>query len=257
MKKVLRVIEDNAHSGAMNMAIDEAILSSVSMKGNFPTLRFYFWNPACLSLGFNQSSKDINFMELKNTGTDIVRRPTGGRAVLHSEELTYSLCMPANGTNLLSVNESCRTIHTMIANALQQTGIQAEFAGRSSQSYNKNPVCFDTPSYSELIYNGKKIIGSAQVRKNGTLLQHGSLPLGEYNENINRFFNTPCASALKNYSFPLKKENMASLIAEIISAVAQQMELKPLTLTLNAEEKKEADRLFNDKYSIDSWTFRK
>lgn len=166
--------------GQMNMAIDEAILL-VSVKNHgLPTLRLYSWEPGCLSLGYAQPCSDIDEQALATNGWDLVRRPTGGKAILHIDEITYSItsCLdnPAVTGDIL---QSYRHLSRGLLKALEILGVSAnadkEYGTPVSQQ--NRPVCFETPSNYEITVSGKKLIGSAQSRKMGGVLQHGTLPL--------------------------------------------------------------------------------
>ncbi|MEJ2446544.1 MAG: lipoate--protein ligase family protein, partial [Anaerolineales bacterium] len=144
-----------------------------------PTLRLYSWDPACLSLGYSQPAADVDQNRLAERGWDLVRRPTGGRAILHTDELTYSIIGPKTDPRLKgSLMDSYRRISQALFNALQELGLPVKIHQGKNPLANHQPVCFENPSDFEITVEGKKIIGSAQARKKGAILQHGSLPLG-------------------------------------------------------------------------------
>jgi lipoate-protein ligase A len=162
------------------MAVDEAILESVHRGDSLPTLRLYAWTPACLSLGHAQPYADVDLARLRERGWEVVRRVTGGRAILHTDELTYSIAGPADNPILVgSVLESYSRLAKALLRAVHDLGLPVEMKeGKADASGNTNPVCFEVPSTYEITVNGKKLIGSAQARKKEGVLQHGSLPLG-------------------------------------------------------------------------------
>jgi lipoyl(octanoyl) transferase len=165
--------------GAWNMALDEAILEACGHGDSLPTLRLYAWQPACLSLGYAQSISDVDISKLHTNGWDLVRRPTGGRAVLHTDELTYSVIGPPNEPHLAgTVLEAYNRLAAALVEALRLLSLPVEVQGRLN-AINKtpNPVCFEVPSTYEITVNGKKLVGSAQARRKEGVLQHGSLPL--------------------------------------------------------------------------------
>ena len=166
-------------NGAWNMAVDEAILEATGRRENLPTLRLYAWTPACLSLGYAQPIQDVDLAELELRGWDLVRRPTGGRAVLHVDELTYSVSGPVDEPRLEgTVLDSYSRVAAALLKALHELGLPVEVQGPKNQERGVvNPVCFQTPSTYEITLDGKKLIGSAQVRRRESMLQHGSLPL--------------------------------------------------------------------------------
>ena len=177
---IFRLIKDEPATGAWNMAVDEAIFESVSRGESLPTVRFYAWEPACLSLGYSQSAGDVDESRLKSKGWHWVRRLTGGKAILHVDEITYSIVAPINhelvaGTLL----ESYMRIASGLLEALKLLGIKGELNENASlvNSRQTGPICFEVPSAYEITVQGKKILGSAQSRRANAVLQHGTLPL--------------------------------------------------------------------------------
>ena len=185
MKAKWRFIDSNNRSPYYNMALDEALLEWHSKGEIPPTIRFYGWNPPTLSIGyFQKAEKEINFDKVKELGLGFVRRPTGGRGVLHDEELTYSVIVSEEYPNMpKTVTEAYRVISEGLLEGFRSLGLEAYFAiPRSEEEKNslKNPrssVCFDAPSWYELVVEGRKIAGSAQTRQKGVILQHGSILL--------------------------------------------------------------------------------
>jgi lipoate-protein ligase A len=161
------------------MAVDEAIAEHVGAGQVPPTLRFYAWKPACLSLGYAQPISDVDYERLRLQGWDVVRRLTGGRAILHVDELTYSVTAPLDEPCVKGgVIESYRRLSQGLLSGLQDLGalVHAERTDRTSRGAH-GPVCFEVPSDYEITAQGKKLLGSAQTRRFGTVLQHGALPL--------------------------------------------------------------------------------
>jgi lipoate-protein ligase A len=161
------------------MALDESMLEHIQRGDSLPTFRLYAWNPACLSLGHAQPHADVDSARLRAHGWEVVRRLTGGRAILHTDELTYSVTAPAADPRVAgSVLESYNRLAQALLRAVRDLGLPVEMkehAGAAGPSL--NPVCFEAPSTYEITVNGKKLIGSAQARKREGVLQHGSLPL--------------------------------------------------------------------------------
>lgn len=169
-----RLIYDCPTCGPRNMAVDEAILRAGFDQ---PTLRLYAWEPFCLSLGYGQRAADVDRERLAAQGWDMVRRPTGGRAILHGDELTYSLMLPAkHPIGRGGVVDSYRRISRALIAGLERLGASPE-AGESAGKGRSGAVCFETPSHYEITAQGRKVVGSAQVRREYGILQHGSLPL--------------------------------------------------------------------------------
>lgn len=165
--------------GPLNMAIDQAIMEAVAQGRVPPTLRFFAWTPPCLSLGYTQPVADVDRDRLAGRGWDLVRRMTGGRAILHTDELTYSVALPAVDPVVAGgVVESYRRLSAALVAGLHSLGVAPE-ADRRADGHNaaNGPVCFEIPSHYEITVEGCKLIGSAQVRKFGAVLQHGTLPL--------------------------------------------------------------------------------
>jgi lipoate-protein ligase A len=181
MKHLWRLLTTPPARGAWNMAVDEAILESSGRGDSNPTLRLYAWTPACLSLGVAQPYADVDASRLHSRGWEAVRRITGGRAILHTDELTYSVAGPADNPILAgSVLESYNRLAKALLRAVQELGMSVEMkedVGQVANLSRANPVCFEVPSTYEITVNGKKLIGSAQARRRDGVLQHGSLPL--------------------------------------------------------------------------------
>lgn len=176
---VWRLLDTGWQDGASNMAIDEAILRAVASGHSPPTLRFYGWDPPCLSLGYAQSWDVVNRATCERHGWGVVRRPTGGRAILHIDELTYSVCAPESEPRVEGgILTSYRRLSDALAAGLARLGLRpARAPGQGSEANGGGPACFDAPSNFEITIGGRKLIGSAQARKQGVVLQHGTLPL--------------------------------------------------------------------------------
>jgi lipoate-protein ligase A len=140
----------------------------------------FAWEPACLSLGYAQAAADVDSQRLAAHGWHMVRRLTGGRAILHTDELTYSIALPLSHPLMAgSIVVSYRRLSAALMAALERLGLTAR-ADKRTDPANKSgvgPVCFEVPSDYEITANGKKLIGSAQVRRQNAGLQHGTLPL--------------------------------------------------------------------------------
>jgi lipoyl(octanoyl) transferase len=162
------------------MAVDEAILEAIGRGESPATLRLYAWEPPCLSLGYAQPLSDVDLPRLLALGWEVVRRPTGGRAVLHTDELTYAVIAPNDdprvaGTLLESYNRLAGALVKALDLLVLPVEVQEHAAVPATR--NANPVCFEVPSTYEITVGGKKLVGSAQARRKEGVLQHGSLPL--------------------------------------------------------------------------------
>jgi lipoyl(octanoyl) transferase len=185
MSETWNFISSGKCSPAFNMALDEALLEWHSAGKIGPTIRFYGWEPATLSIGYFQKvEKEINLDAVQKYGLGFVRRPTGGRGVLHEHELTYSVIVSENHPKMpRGVTESYRVISEGVLEGFKNLGLKAYFAipkTREEQDILKSPrsaVCFDAPSWYELVVEGRKVAGSAQTRQKNVILQHGSIIL--------------------------------------------------------------------------------
>ncbi|MHB9097813.1 MAG: lipoate--protein ligase family protein [Syntrophales bacterium] len=176
---VWRLLPFRKGDAAENMAVDEAIFRETIRNASPPTLRFYGWRAPAVSIGrFQDARTEINIEACRQLGIDLVRRPTGGKAVLHEQELTYTVT--AGGDSPLfppDILETYRIISSCIARGLAGCGIRAEMEanGRASADEPLGRSCFSAPSRYELLVAGRKICGSAQTRSRGVFLQHGAL----------------------------------------------------------------------------------
>jgi lipoate-protein ligase A len=162
------------------MAIDEAVLEETRGGRVPPTLRLYAWDPPCLSLGRAQPLEQVDIVRLHAAGWDWVRRPTGGRAILHTDELTYAVAGPMDHPDLGGGVLDCyQRLSRGLVRALELLGVKPDPpAGTpADEEGRRQPICFEVPSAYEITVGGRKLIGSAQVRRGGGVLQHGSLPL--------------------------------------------------------------------------------
>ena len=173
-----RLIKTEPANGAWNMAVDEAILEAVAARLAPATLRLYAWEPACLSLGRAQLFSDIDPSLIQFAGVDLVRRITGGRAILHADELTYSITAPSAEPRVAGdIPASYMHLSAGLLQALQLLGVNASNNHHAMQRAGAGAVCFEVPSQYEITFGERKLLGSAQVRRRNVVLQHGTLPL--------------------------------------------------------------------------------
>jgi lipoate-protein ligase A len=172
-----RLLETGAQSGAFNMTLDTVLLQHAANGQSPPTLRFFSWQPACLSLGYMQKADDDLLTRCRLLGLDVVKRPTGGLAVLHEKDLCYSVVAPLGiGPLPVRLQEANRKINSALQAGLRSLSIPAEVSVNIGSAGNVLACC-EAASLYEVTVRGQKIIGSAQLQKNGWLLQHGSLTL--------------------------------------------------------------------------------
>ncbi len=178
-----RLIRSGPLTGAMNMALDEALLEAVADGNSLPILRLYGWAPPAVSLGYFQRGKGVvNPRACRELGYDVVRRNTGGRAVLHHREATYAVISPEKSPLFPGgILENYRAIAGVLLEAFLSLGVEASLTP-ARERRGKGPgaqssACFTAPASYELSFRGCKVTGSAQKRQDGAFLQHGSIPV--------------------------------------------------------------------------------
>ena len=180
----LRVIVDGPRTGAVNMQRDAALLAAWR-PGDAPVLRLYRWQPYAVSYGFHQKPEDFDQAAIARLGYDLVRRPTGGRAILHAEELTYSVVGPSPSPLFGDTLHTCyMKINEALVAFLKDLGLDVEISGGEDRSEMRQAVCFKSAGQHEIRVQGRKIVGSAQRRTEGAFLQHGSLLVGPHHVNL-------------------------------------------------------------------------
>lgn len=254
------------------MAVDETLMESCAEGHSFPVLRLYAWEPPCLSLGQAQPIEDVDFQALTRQGWDLVRRPTGGRAILHTDELTYAVIAPASheimGGGLL---ESYMRISQFLLKALEYLAVPAVSQKEyplPAGSNPKGPVCFEVPSNYEITVNGKKLIGSAQFRRKESVLQHGSLPLYGDLTRITQALNHSSESSRLESARRLlerattleqaigRRMTWQETADAFIQAFAETFEVTWEILPLTSQEQERAAQLAREKYAHPAWTER-
>lgn len=252
------------------MAIDEAIATEVGAGRVPPTLRFYAWEPACLSLGYAQPIADVNLPRLRERGWDIVRRLTGGRAILHVDELTYSVAAPMDEPRVAGgVVESYRHLSAGLLAGLNRLGTAAQADRAAGEVHGfKGPVCFEVPSDYEITVKGRKLLGSAQTRRSDAVLQHGALPLRGDLARICDALVFPSEAARDDarqrvHARAITLEEalghgagMARVVGAIMAGFCEALNLTLEEAALTPEEQSNAEMLRAEKYSSDDWTFR-
>ena len=270
-RAVWRLIKTPPARGAWNMAVDEAILESTTQEINPPTLRLYAWDPPCLSLGYAQPVSDVDTAALQARGWEMVRRPTGGRAILHTDELTYSVCGPDRDPILAGdILSSYQRLSSAILAALQHIGLGVKALPKEKEETGAQPepICFEIPSNYEITIHGKKLVGSAQSRRIGGVLQHGTLPLTGDLTRITQALVFPDKAARKTAGERLL-QRAATIESSLGSAISWDqaaetfiagfetvlyLDLQPADLS--PEELARAEELVTEKYAHPDWNLR-
>ncbi len=261
-----RLIYDCPTPGPLNMAIDEALLGC-----EVPTLRLYAWSIPCLSLGYGQRARVADRERLNELNWDIVRRPTGGRAILHADELTYSLSLPVDHRVAAGgIVESYRRISGALLAGLARLGVTSQADLQSGNIDNTNAVCFETPSHYEITVDHKKLIGSAQIRRKQGILQHGSLPLAGSISRICDVLIYADADERKRAKedVALRATTLGEMLhpqiitwdeaaRAIIAGFEETFAIELCQSELSNQEKQEASRLHAEVYAHPDWTFRR
>ena len=276
MTETWNFINTGSQDPYYNMAMDEALLNFVSRGEIDPVIRFYTWNPATLSIGyFQRLQKEIDIEKVNENGFGLVRRQTGGRGVLHDKELTYSVIVPESHPNMPStITEAYRVISQGLLEGFKNLGFETYFAvPRSKEEREKlkqprSSVCFDAPSWYELVVEGRKIAGSAQTRQKGVILQHGSILQDiDIDELFDMFiFKNDRLKAKMKEAFVEKAVAINDIsdthitLSEMEKAFEEgfktglNIEFKPLELS---EQQLAEVKELEEKYRSDDWMFRK
>jgi len=240
------------------MAMDEAVFTGLEEGASVPLLRIYRWNPPTISIGYFQSPDDIDFEKCRREGIGVVRRMTGGRAVLHDEELTYSILFSEQDFHPFRKKEIFLFIARCLVDSLKSLGIASKVAEKTRGDL-RSANCFASPAQFEIesLEQGK-LIGSAQVIKNGVVLQHGAIPLTRSYSNISKYLTTDGKIA-KNIS-SLNQVSSTDVDASKLLAALGEGFGKHITLsegTLTERETRLTAKLATEKYGNDTWTFRR
>ncbi len=267
-----RLIHHPASPGDWNMAVDEALLEGIIAGQSAPSLRLYAWQPACLSLGQAQPAADVDRERLRERGWDLVRRPTGGRAILHIDELTYAVIAPVGEPRVQgTLLESYLKLSMALRGALAYLGldVSAREDAKASQSIrNQNPVCFEEPSNYEILFKGRKIVGSAQARRGNAFLQHGALPLSGDLARITQALAFPDELAQQAAAGKLlaRATTLETALGRVVAweeaalafrqGFSRALGIEFIESELNEAEQARAEVLRQEKYGADAWTLR-
>lgn len=224
------VLDTGFKTGKKNMDVD--IHLAESCKPNEAVLRFYRWNPYCISLGANQNINELNVAKAQQDEIDIVFRPTGGRAILHAEELTYSVVYPIYGsTSFRNIYHEINLAlikglinYNSVLSSLEMENIQPDFPNFYKEELSS--LCFAVPAKSEIKYAGKKLVGSAQKKMKHALLQHGSILCGDYHLKILDYLNS------SQEKIVFMKEELSNKTTDLFSILGRTIAYSRLTESL-------------------------
>lgn len=268
MSDAWRFIDSGTCSAAYNMAIDEAIATSVRKDKSPPTLRLYGWNMSSVSIGCFQKISDIDIEYCIENHVPIVRRSTGGRAILHNHELTYSFsAKTTQGLFSKGLIDSYIKITTALGSALLKIGLSPELKllretrNPSATRYSRSPLCFQSASFGEITINNKKVVGSAQKRWTDSLLQQGSIPFTIDKDELVRIFRLESTQEVKEAIMGLKDLfpdlNTNDLKNAIRISFEETFDTRLISSSPSREEVSPAQELEAQKYLSYQWTFKR
>lgn len=263
-----RLIPFSRFNAFENMAIDDAIFQHCQKGSIPPTLRFYSWQRDTVSLGYFQDAfREVNLDYCHGAHVDVVRRPTGGKAVLHENDLTYAVVARDDTPPFSSdIMETYRVISECLIGGLHRIGIDAYMMeeGRAHRAGTADAFCFSVPSQYELLVGGRKICGSAQVRGKGSFLQHGSILIDTDPAHIRSAIiiedrDTEDGLARLQSSVTSVHEHiadrfdLAALCEGISKTFEERLGVQLVTGDMTREEASLKERLLREKYTADSW----
>lgn len=268
MQETWGFIDTKHLDAATNMAIDECMINWLTTGEIPPTIRFYGWETPTLSVGKNQNvGRVIDLAAVSSYGFEFVRRLTGGSAVLHDNELTYSLVVEENHPNIpKSVTQAYYILAKGVLEGYRALGIDADFAipEREFQK-ERTAVCFEKSAYYEMIVDGKKISGNAQTRQKGVLMQHGSIPMSMDETALFDMFNfrTDRMRERQRNSFRDKAISINDITNKIhtysmlkdafYKGFQKGLNIKLEPISLSHKQWEEINEMKAEKYSQDEW----
>ena len=260
-----RLLRMGASGGPTNMAVDEAL---AGLSPDRATLRFYTWDAPALSIGYFQRIAEIDLAACHQLGVTLVRRPTGGRAVLHRLDLSYCLVLPLRSPwTAVSIAESYHRINACMQRGFEILGMAASIGPGQvwTSSRRSSPFCFSTIADQEVLVGGKKVIGSAQRRFPGALLQQGSI-LFDFDPAGHLALLRAAERARAVESFRVigslrevlgRLPDRLAVEAALLKGFASEMGMEFAEELLDSEEVELAGRLAESRYGSDRWTFRR
>ena len=265
MAATWRLIISSALDGATNMALDHALARLAGQGAAPPTLRFYRWQPACVSLGYFQSWHDVQHTRCAEHGFDVVRRPTGGKAIVHATELTYAITAPlATPGFSRSILETYAFISKALLQGLYTLNVPAQWSPPATTPAG-SAACFDTPAAYEITVHGRKLVGSAQTRTSGAVLQHGTLLLAVQPallEQVLRLPATHTSVTLAEKMIALdevlgRPVNFAEVATALVKGISTTWQIDFKHGNLTTAEWQLAEQLKHERYANPHWVQRR
>lgn len=259
------ILEPQPQDGALNMATDEALLREVAARRSPPTLRLYGWASPAMTLGRGQPFADANVAALHADGITLLRRMTGGSAVFHEDELSYSIAVTNDEPRLSgSIVESYHGLSAALLYALDKIGLRHAEAGAHVEHRRgpRSPVCFEIPSAYEIVVGRRKLCGSAQMRLQGGILQHGTLPLDGDIARVGAYLTAPpSAEQIRAHAITLREALGHSVAwrdaaAALSAGLATVLNLDLIPAPLRPDEHGLIAALVTEKYANPAWTER-
>ncbi len=267
-----RLLVDGYLTPAENMARDEVLLRRVIAGASSPCLRFYRWKPPGLSIGrFQKVVNGVDLGGCRKHGVKVVRRLTGGEAVLHDDELTYSIIVPVTQRKFerKGVVDTYRVISRTLVRGLELAGLSSTMAGEAPTRPDPagQGICFYTPTVYEIVAGGRKIIGSAQTREMMTILQHGSVPIdwdvsklfdvtGIPEEERDVFENLFRSHATTIREQMGRRVEFPELVKCFTKGFSEVFDMEPVPSKFALMELKMAERLVGERYGNDEWNLK-
>ncbi len=263
------ILEPHPQAGALNMATDESLLREVAARHSPPTLRLYAWTPPALTLGRGQPFSDANVAALEADGITLLRRATGGTAVFHEDELSYTVAATSDEPRLAGgIVESYKGLSVALLFALEKIGLRDAEASSHAESRSgprspgavRSPVCFELPSDYEITMGQRKLFGSAQMRIKGGILQHGTLPLSGDIARVGDYLTArPPTERIRAHALTLR-EALGRAVAwrdiahALVEGFTATLNLTLIPAPLLAAERRLIDQLVTEKYTNPAWT---
>jgi lipoate-protein ligase A len=257
------ILEPHPQDGVLNMATDEALLREVAARHSPPTLRIYAWTPPAMTLGRGQPFTDADIAALHADGVTLLRRATGGTAVFHENELSYTVAVTNDEPRFFdSIVESYRGLSAALLHALEKIGLHnatasAHIEGRGGP---RSPVCFEIPSDYEITVGQRKLFGSAQMRIKGGILQHGTLPLSGDIARVGGYLTAhPPAERIRAHAITLREAlgheaAWRDVAAALVEGFVTPLNLDLVPAPLLPDEHRLIEKLVTDRYANPAWT---